>query len=50
MKEEEIIRLKALISAIHRVTVKIEDLKVERNLLIEEFKKIQSQHHMLIVS
>ncbi len=41
MEEEQKIRLKALLSAIQNISVYIEDLKTERNLLLNEFRTLQ---------
>jgi hypothetical protein len=41
MEEEQKIRLKALLSAIQNISVYIEDLKIERNLLLNEFRTLQ---------
>jgi hypothetical protein len=41
MQEKEQLRLLALVSAIRDISAKIEDLKIQRNLLLDEFGKLK---------
>jgi len=47
MEEREKLRLLALVSAIRDISAKIEDLKIERNLLLDEFDRLQPRSNKL---
>jgi hypothetical protein len=47
MQEKEKLRLLALVITIRNISARIEDLKIQRNLLLDEFRKFQPQSSKL---